>query len=138
MRREGYAGEWFDLTPMIDVVMLLLIFFLVTSEMSQSIRTQLELPLQPGQELEADTSGDIIIDLLSDGSLRLEGENISAEAFVAMVGAELAAGRAETHVLIRAERSGVALHLNKLCGMLSKAGVRAYRIATNPSVEGAS
>lgn len=133
MRREGHSGETFDMTPMIDVVMLLIIFFLVTSQFSQSIRTRLDLPQQPGQNAEADTSGDIVVDLLADGSLRLEGETISLDSFIAMVGAELLHGNADTHVLIRPERTGQALHLNRLCRRLADAGVRAYRIATSPT-----
>ncbi|MFI4872784.1 MAG: ExbD/TolR family protein [Phycisphaerales bacterium JB058] len=132
MKREGHVEDGFDMTPMIDVVMLLIIFFLVTSQFSQSIRTQLELPKQQGQETEVDTSGDIVVDLLADGSIRLEGESISMDSFIAMVSAELLHGNAETQVLIRPERTGQALHLNRLCARLSQAGVRAYRIATNP------
>ncbi len=132
MRREGHAEDGFDMTPMIDVVMLLIIFFLVTSQFSQSIRTQIDLPKQLGQQIDADTSGDIVVDLLADGSIRLEGEMISMDAFIAMVGAELLHGNAQTQVLIRPERNGPALHLNKLCKRLSSAGVRAYRIATAP------
>ena len=87
---------------------------------------------QQGQETEVDTSGDIVVDLLADGSIRLEGESISMDSFIAMVSAELLHGNAETQVLIRPERTGQALHLNRLCARLSQAGVRAYRIATNP------
>lgn len=133
MRREGHAEESFDMTPMIDVVMLLIIFFLVTSQFSQSIRTQLDLPKQAGQQVDSDTSGDIVVDLLADGSVRLEGESISMDSFIAMVSTELLHGNADTQVLIRPERTGQAVHLNRLCKRLSEAGVRAYRIATNPS-----
>ena len=136
MRKSGHAEEGFDMTPMIDVVMLLIIFFLVTSQFSQSIRTQLDLPKQPGQETELDTSGDIVVDLLANGSIRLEGETITLDSFIAMVGAELLHGNAETQVLIRPERTGPAVHLNTLCRRLSEAGVRAYRIATNPAEGG--
>lgn len=132
MRREGHAEDGFDMTPMIDVVMLLIIFFLVTSQFSQSIRTQLELPKQPGQETEIDTSGDIVVDLLADGTIRLEGESITLDSFIAMVNVELLHGNADTQVLIRPERTGQAMHLNRLCARLSQAGVRAYRIATDP------
>ncbi len=135
MKREGHAEDGFDMTPMIDVVMLLIIFFLVTSQFSQSIRTQIDLPKQQGEQTDADTSGDIVVDLLADGSIRLEGEAISLDSFIAMVGAEILHGNAQTEVLIRPERNGPAMHLNKLCRRLSSAGVRAYRIATTP-IEG--
>lgn len=139
MRERGHVDDGFDMTPMIDVVMLLIIFFLVTSQFSQSIRTPLELPQQDGQQLEeADNSGDIVVDLMANGSIRLEGESLSLDAFIAMVTAELLHGDPNTEVLIRPERSGPALHLNKLCAELSNAGVRAYRIATTPARRGGS
>lgn len=136
MKRESHAEAGFDMTPMIDVVMLLIIFFLVTSQFSQSIRSPLDLPKQPGQTEEEDTSGDIVVDLLADGSLRLEGETISTDSFVAMVTAEILHGSPETHVLIRPDRTGQAIHLNRLCRRLSESGVRAYRIATSPVERG--
>lgn len=133
MRDDSHVDSGFDMTPMIDVVMLLIIFFLVTSQFSQSIRTPLELPRQDGQQLEdQDNSGDIVVDLLADGSIRLEGEELSMDAFLAMVKAELLHGDPSMEVLIRPDRSGRALHLNQLCSKLSQTGVRAYRIATTP------
>lgn len=139
MRDRGHVDDGFDMTPMIDVVMLLIIFFLVTSQFSQSIRTQIDLPRQDGQELEtADESGDIIVDLMTNGSIRVESETLSMDEFTAKVSAEILHGDPNTEVLIRPERSGPALHLNELCSRLSAAGVRAYRIATTPSERGGS
>jgi biopolymer transport protein ExbD len=139
MRNNGHVDDGFDMTPMIDVVMLLIIFFLVTSQFSQAIRTPLELPQQDGQQIDdADNSGDIVVDLLANGSIRLESETLSMDAFIAMVTSELLHSDPNTEVLIRPERSGPALHLNKLCAELSNAGVRAYRIATTPGNRGGS
>ncbi|PHQ82503.1 MAG: hypothetical protein COB69_01815 [Phycisphaera sp.] len=139
MNDVGHAHEGFDMTPMIDVVMLLIIFFLVTSQFSQMIRTPLDLPQQDGQQAEgADNSGDIIVDLLANGSITLEGETISMDAFMAIVASELLHNDPNTEVLIRPERSGPAIHLNTLVSRLSKAGVRAYRIATTPVDRGGS
>ena len=138
MKDESHVDSGFDMTPMIDVVMLLIIFFLVTSQFSQSIRTPLELPRQEGQKLEdQDNSGDIVVDLLANGSIRLEGEELSMDSFIAMVSTELLHGDPNMEVLIRPDRAGPALHLNKLCALLSEAGVRAYRIATTPADWGA-
>ena len=132
MRWSTHTDTGFDMTPMIDVVMLLIIFFLVTSQFSQSIRTPLELPHQQGQQDDQPHPGDIVVDLMADGSIRLEGESLSMDAFLAMVSVELLHGNPDTEVLIRPDRAGLAVHLNQLCARLSKAGVRAYRIATTP------
>lgn len=138
MRDESHVDDGFDMTPMIDVVMLLIIFFLVTSQFSQSIRTPLELPRQDGQQIEdANNPGDIVVDLLADGSVRLEGETVSMDVFISGVRAEVLHGTPDLEVLIRPDRSGPAAHLNRLCKQLSEAGVRAYRIATTPIERGA-
>ena len=39
-----------DMTPMIDIVFQLLIFFLVTSQMAEQTRTELDLPREKGEE----------------------------------------------------------------------------------------
>ncbi|GAB5495331.1 MAG: biopolymer transporter ExbD [Phycisphaerales bacterium] len=133
MKDDSHVDSGFDMTPMIDVVMLLIIFFLVTSQFSQSIRTPLELPRQDGQQLtDQDNSGDVVVDLLANGTIRLEGEEIAMDSFIAMIKAEIVHGDSNLEVLIRPDRSGPALHLNRLCAGLSEIGVRAYRVATTP------
>ncbi len=136
MRDESHVDDGFDMTPMIDVVMLL------TNERrlpyEESIRTPLELPRQDGQQIEdANNPGDIVVDLLADGSVRLEGETVSMDVFISGVRAEVLHGTPDLEVLIRPDRSGSAAHLNRLCKQLSEAGVRAYRIATTPIERGA-
>jgi biopolymer transport protein ExbD len=129
-RRPTVVG--FDLTPMIDVVMLLIIFFLVTSQFSRSIRTPIRLPEQAGSDERRETEGAIVVDLLADGSLRVEGEEVTLDVFAAMVGSE-AAGRGKADpVLIRPDRDARAAHLNRLTRRLTEQGVSAYRIATVP------
>ena len=39
-----------DMTPMIDIVFQLLIFFLVTAQMAQQTRATLDLPKEKGEE----------------------------------------------------------------------------------------
>lgn len=121
---------------MIDVVLLLIIFFLVTSQFSRSIRTPIRLPEQPGTDEHRDTEGAIVVDLLSDGSLRVEGETVTLDVFSAMLGAE-ATGRGKADpVLIRPDRDAKATHLNRLTRRLTEQGVSAFRIATVPPAGG--
>jgi biopolymer transport protein ExbD len=63
-----------QLAPMIDIVFLLLIFFIVTWQFSRS-ETELEVAVPTAEEgSETDRQkGEIIINVLSDGAIRVEG-----------------------------------------------------------------
>ena len=66
-----------QLAPMIDIVFLLLIFFIVTWQFSRS-ETELNVSVPTAQEgAEPDRQrGEIIINVLPDGSIRVEGRNV--------------------------------------------------------------
>ena len=68
--------KWLDLAPMIDVVFLLLIFFMLTSIYAK--------PMMPIKLPESETSvvqeePEITIGISSDGSLSLNGQNIAID-----------------------------------------------------------
>ena len=66
-----------DLSPMMDIVFLLLIFFLVTSTFLPDSGMELELP-----ESTTATASEIaptMISVAEDGAVRLDGEGISVE-----------------------------------------------------------
>ncbi|MEL6797817.1 MAG: biopolymer transporter ExbD [Planctomycetota bacterium] len=124
----------FDLTPMIDVVLLLIIFFLVSAQISRSIRQPLDLPNQPGTpETEQSTDGVLVVDLLRSGELRVDNELVSFDTFAAMLGA--VAGDDQV-VLVRPEYDANATHLNRLTRLLTDGGATRYRIATDPAGRG--
>lgn len=63
-----------QLAPMIDIVFLLLIFFIVTWQFSRS-ETELDVSVptaEQGEELSR-PKGEIIINVLKDGSIKVEG-----------------------------------------------------------------
>ncbi|MEO1535798.1 MAG: biopolymer transporter ExbD [Planctomycetota bacterium] len=131
-RRSHVTG--FDLTPMIDVVLLLIIFFLVSAQISRSIRQPLDLPNQAGTpESEVSTDGVLVVDLLRGGDLRVDNETVSLETFSAMLNA---AGGTDQVVLVRPEHDATASHLNRLTRLLTDEGATRYRIATDPSGRG--
>ncbi|MGD7653821.1 MAG: ExbD/TolR family protein [Verrucomicrobiales bacterium] len=71
-RQPEAAGM--QLAPMIDIVFLLLIFFIVTWQFSRS-ETELNVSVptaEEGAELER-PRGEIIINILADGTIRVEG-----------------------------------------------------------------
>ena len=74
--RSGTLG--FNMTPMIDVVFQLIIFFLVSSHLAkQEVQLQLPLPTaESGQENVEEDVPRLTINVLADGSLMLSGRHI--------------------------------------------------------------
>ena len=115
-----------DMTPMIDIVFQLLIFFLTTAQLAQFSRAEMDLPQEAG----------IIVNLLADGTIQIAGERLDDATFAVMAeelvldhpGEELARLRP----LVRADRNAAAARLNRVLEILQSAGVPAVRIATAP------
>ena len=69
-----------QLAPMIDIVFLLLIFFIVTWQYTRS-ETELDVSVpnaQEGAEPERQ-KGEIVINILSDNTIRVEGKTLDLE-----------------------------------------------------------
>ncbi|MGC3967958.1 MAG: biopolymer transporter ExbD [Pirellulales bacterium] len=70
----------FNMTPMIDVTFLLIIFFLVSSHLAkQEVQVELNLPTAAAGDETAESEGRrITVNLTADGTLLLAGESIDA------------------------------------------------------------
>ncbi len=68
-----------SLTPLIDVVFLLLIFFMLASSFLQTQSIAVLTPAPDPEEIETDRHV-VEVWVLTDGSLRLDGEPIASEA----------------------------------------------------------
>jgi len=102
MRKYG-----FNMTPMIDVVFLLIIFFLVTSHLAkQETNLELELPVAKSADDDLDTQTPrITINIKPDGSMWMAGRPISRERLVERLEAAKADKGNGIEVRIRASRS---------------------------------
>ncbi len=73
--RSGEVG--FNMTPMIDVVFLLIIFFLVSSHLAkQEAQMDLPLPVADSGEASNDEARRLTLNVTADGSMLLAGRNI--------------------------------------------------------------
>lgn len=127
----------FDLTPMIDVILLLIVFFMLSSQFSRTEQLPIPLPEEQGVSAGGDEKpGEIVIDMNVRGEYFIRGELVSIEALPAALGApEEAAGvrASKTSVLVRADKDASAAHLNRLGAALARAGLSTWRLATSPS-----
>jgi biopolymer transport protein ExbD len=137
----------FDLTPMIDVVMLLIVFFTLTAQFSRTEQAIVELPNQPGKAGEHEAKSAMIVDVAQNGAITSLGQPLTIEDLLDQV-QELKAKRAivasggvatpkgEIEILVRADRACASAHINKIAVALSGAGVTSWKLATNPESSG--
>lgn len=131
VRRRAVRVRGFDLTPMIDVVLQLIIFFMVTSQFGRIARTTVELPREPGEKA-AETIPSLVIDITREGSFVVDSRPLAFDRVVALVEREAARhGNPDTMiVLVRPDRGASAGSLNRLAEELARLGVRRWSIAT--------
>ena len=125
-----------DMTPMIDIVFQLLIFFLTTAQLAQFSRAEMDLPEEAGEQVETAEEAGIIVNVLVDGSIEVAGEILDDASF-AVLAEELVIDHrdddlARLRPLVRADRNAPAARLNRVLELLQAAGVPAVRIATAP------
>lgn len=84
IRRQTSEEITINLTPMIDVVFLLLIFFLVGSRFSESeSRIDVNVPSVAEMRSMARVPDERIVEVAPDGNLMLDGQSVSTEQLIA-------------------------------------------------------
>lgn len=136
--RPGSAARTLaiDMTPMIDIVFQLLIFFLVTSHMVEVARTEVELPREKGEEGRSEELSGLVVNVLADGRLLVGDEERSLDGLAELarrLGDASGDDAASRRPLVRADRNAPAETLNAVMATLEKAGARSIRLATSPA-----
>lgn len=134
----------FDLTAMVDVVLLLIIFFMLSSQFAASQARPMDLPREKGEAASAGGQSAVIVDIDRDGTMSLvSGQKVTGDELVAMLKKAQAAGggaRAagsgggasgpSVELIVRAHREAPAVYVNRLAGLLARSGLRAWKLAT--------
>lgn len=117
---------------MVDVVFLLIIFFLTTSSLVELTRANVDLPEETGEKENITESPGLIINVTANGRLIVDGEEIPFQRGLAMVAGEVdkAGGSAAVDVLIRADRDAPLRVINDLAEGLMDLDVRGWRLGT--------
>lgn len=120
-----------SITPMIDVVFLLVIFFMTTAKFARETRADLDLPLERGEQLDRSEEQGLVVNVLVDGSLEVLGDVIDeARLRTLVLGRVGAAGDDPVALTVRADRAAAAAHVNRVVDLLSDLGVQSIRVAT--------
>ena len=130
-----------NLMPLIDMVFLLLIFFLVASTISAEERDiELKLPVMTEPTTLSDPPKQLIINIRENGDAVVNGEVLPEDRLRATV-AEYAASNPDPKVLIRADQSSLHLYFAGVVNLVQAAGTRELEIGYLPpevAVEGGS
>ena len=121
-----------DLTPMIDVVLQLIIFFMLTSKFGDLRRTEIDLPRQPGERETAKREPALIIDIAGEGRFLVDSREVSLVELerLARTGIAGATDSQPFDVLIRPDRNAPARELDAVLSRLAAVGVQRWRLGT--------
>jgi len=123
-----------EITAMIDVVFLLIIFFMTTARFARDTRADLDLPKERGEQKEKSEEAGLIVNLDADGRIMVGRREVTLEELEAIVLDEIMHVRGRNpenlKLMIRADRNAEAARLNQIVAMLQRNGVGAARLAT--------
>jgi biopolymer transport protein ExbD len=122
----------FDLTPMVDVILLLIIFFTFTTQFAALTGAPVDLPIEKGESVKIASKKTLIVDLTESGQLIVLGRPIAAGEFVELAKREKMLAGESLELIIRADRRASASHLNAVAEALAAQGVRSWKLATAP------
>jgi biopolymer transport protein ExbD len=120
-----------NMTPMIDVTFLLIIFFVTVNQVSRVNRSEVELPKLPGTQDQVE--GSLTVNIDQTGRIVVAGQAVSLPALAAMVGDELdkADGEpARVTVVLRIDRRGDCRTVNQVVDLLERSQITRVRLST--------
>ena len=127
-RRGGPMAD-INVTPLVDVVLVLLIIFMLTASVIEDHSLKVELPeAATAQQTESSTLG-LTID--SDGRWYLNGESTTEEGLRAFIQAELKQVD-ELQAIIAADRSVPYGEVVKAIDLVKQEGVVQFALNTDP------
>ncbi|MDF1565033.1 MAG: biopolymer transporter ExbD [Deltaproteobacteria bacterium] len=132
-RPRGFDAR-IEIAPLIDVVFLLLIFFLLTTSFVQHRTLGVELPTTRG-ERSPEPSGAIVLVLREEGSLLHEGRLLD-EAGVAALLSGAAAASPPSPIVLQADESVPHGRVVEVLDRIQRAGLRHLSIATKADEKG--
>ncbi len=119
-----------NMTPMIDIVFLLIIFFMTVTQVSEINRERLELPQLQGAEDQKPST--LIVNVDQAGDIIVSGNQIEVPRLLAIVSQELAKvgeDPSRLTVVLRADERGTSRTVNEIVTALARMQIARVRIA---------
>ena len=130
IKRSSVAGT-LSLTPLIDVVFLLLIFFLVTSEFEEEeSRLDIVLPTATSAVPMTGQPQEVVIDVDREGVIYLRGRETSLEELESMLKAAADRNPGKQSAIIRADRETAFQPVVSVMDVCNRSDVSDYSVTT--------
>lgn len=120
-----------NMTPLIDVMLVLLILFMLTAPLMQS-RLKLDLPATDAPAAPNEPGATLDVALAADGRFFLDDQFITAEALAAQARARVD-GRSDTEVHLRVDKAVRYERVAELMALLQQAGLSRIAFITETS-----
>jgi len=120
--------EPINLMPLIDMVFLLLIFFLVATSFAQEERDQrVKLPITSSNQPLSAPPRQVIINILADGTTKVGGRAYEPGALADLL-ARVARDEPDRMVLIRADQRSIHKYFAGVASLCLKCGINEVKI----------
>ena len=129
--RKQYADAKLDMTPMIDVVFQLIIFFVVTAAMQdKAMETNVLMAMAPNGPVETvKDPRTVIVDVVADGTIQIMKSRVSeGQLFTLLNNARKTAGQS-TPIVIRGDLTAKHEAIKRVMDICGKAGLWKIRFA---------
>ena len=133
--RKRWITATLDITPLVDVIFQLLIFFFYTANFIQNPNIPVNLPEASAQNTSTDRK-DRIVTIRKDGKIVLEGQVLDVKGLKVQL-SKLAATQPDIKLLIRSDSASQVGLLVKVMEAAREAGLRRFGIATRSGPGGA-
>ena len=132
---KGRLGTGLDLTPMIDIVFLLMIFFLVASKLEEDDRAiDVILPQASAAKPLTSRPREFIINIDRGGNTFAGSRPIGPEALVGLLRQAVADNPGRQKVTVRADENAAHKHVVAVMDACVQAGIEDDRIQSAPDV----
>jgi biopolymer transport protein ExbD len=129
--RKGWSTASVSMTPMIDMVFLLLIFFLVAARLEEEERDlEVALPQASQSQPTIDESQEMFVSVTPAGEYYVDGRPLDARHLAAVLEDAYQANPGRQHVTIRADRDSRTRHVVAVMNACNEANIRDYSLAT--------
>ena len=136
MSLKGYklpqGDEGFDLTPMIDVVFLLIVFFMTVASALTTNKLELNLAVAEESAIPKEIKDRFTVSVDNEGILYFGLQQIS-EAELSIRLAKVVAGNPNIKIVLRADSMAEHQHVNKLLTVCAQNGINNIIFATYQS-----
>lgn len=123
---EGDRGVGLQVAPMVDIVFLLICFFTLTTRLVQAQKDPaVELPVMVSPEAEKELPTDLTINLRPDGTVTVDGQEVTPAGVGGVVSARLdraRSAREHVRVVVRADRRLRFARLDEVLDACRRAG----------------